>query len=147
MADEIPDDIQPYIFIGVGLISILYSFFKKNKVAELKLTGEKTEGIIFEGGLSPNRSVDSSSTSTTITVRFVTQKKEWITADTQINTGSYSKYYKPGDKLDIYYDPNDPYNFYVDEGTSTKSMRIYSALLGMALIVVGTYLLISNFHK
>ena len=125
MADEIPDDIQPYIFMGVGLIAILYSFFKKNKVAELKLTGEKTEGIIFEGGSSPNWSIDSSSTSTSIMVRFVTKKKEWITADTQINTDSFPKYYKAGDKLDIYYDPNDPYDFYVDEGVKkSKALRI-----------------------
>ena len=130
--------------MGIGIIAVVYSFFKKNKVGELKITGEKVEGIVFEGETSSNWSMASSSTSNTVTVRFVTKKKEWITADIQLDTNFSSKQYKAGDKLEIYYDPNDPYNFCVEEEKLPKSKRLFVALSGIALIAVGVYLLVSN---
>jgi hypothetical protein len=132
-------ELQPFLFLLIGLISILFSIFKKTKTADLKLTGEKTEGIIFELG-SRRSSSTNSNILDKVTVRFVTKSKKWVTADiNQAFSTFFTGQYKLGEKIDVYYDPQDPSNFFVDTKQSEQMSSLIFGLIGMVLCIVGIY--------
>ena len=69
---------MPYICLTIGLIAIAISLLYKSKKGNLKQIGISAEGIIFKQDKNSNYS-DAIINNDIITVRFVTQKKEWIT--------------------------------------------------------------------
>ena len=113
--------------------------FRKRKTEELTFRGEKTEGIIFElessgAGYNNSRIKDK------VTVRFVTKSKEWITAEIKQESAIfYTGQYKPGEKVDVYYDPLDPENFYVGTKQSETKNRLLMFVIGMVFLSVGVY--------
>lgn len=134
---------EPYLFLLTGLGVVIYALFKSNRSTNLKYTGEKVEGIVYELGQAPNSKSDFESTSPVmdkVTVRFVTKKKEWITSDLkQPFALFFTGQYKPGDKLDVYYDPGNPSNFYVDSKQSENAVRILFAVVGLTFCLIGLY--------
>jgi hypothetical protein len=136
---------EPYLFLAFGLLLILSAVFKKGKSTELKNTGEKVEGIIHELGQAPNynSSIDSfSDVKDNVTVRFVTKEQEWITADVkQPFALFFTGQYKPGDKVDVFYDLKNPSNFYIDTKQSETLGRIVVAAAGIVFTSIGAYML------
>ena len=93
---------QPYLLLLIGLISMILSLFHKSKTQKLEKTGERCEGIIFRLGYSNSLGPDmnGSTTKNKITIRFVTNKKEWITEDLHTDFMiSYTGQYKEGEKV------------------------------------------------
>jgi hypothetical protein len=137
---------QPYIFILLGLGSILLSIFKKSDKTALKVTGHKAEGIIFALGYSSDNyssSTQSSNVKDKVTIRFVTKDNQWITGDLKQDFAVFfSKQYKEGDAVDIYYDPLQPSNFFVDTKQSDAIARKFFTVIGFILCAVGIYQLL-----
>jgi hypothetical protein len=136
---------KPYIFIVAGLAAILYALLKKTKTADLKESGEKVQGIVYDADQASTYGRNLSgpmNVKNKLTIRFVTKKEEWITA--AINQPFilyYTGQYKPGDKVDIYYDEQNPSHFYVDTKQSEKTVRLVLGVLGIIFCLVGLYLL------
>src|SRR5690242_19495953 len=101
MADFNLNEIKPYIFILIGLTLLLIRIFKKTSNASLKKSGLKTEGIIYaKGRASKPNSDDSLNIEGKITVRFITNNNEWITADTKQELASFfTGQYKEGEAV------------------------------------------------
>jgi len=134
---------EPYIFLLLGFAFVLGSIFGRLSNADLKTSGVRTDGIVFDFNGNPNAFSDSAVTfddPDRARVRFVTDKQEWITADIENGFGfSISKNYKSGQKLIIYYDPNNPKRFYIESGVSQLTFKLLFAVAGTASIVVGLY--------
>jgi Protein of unknown function (DUF3592) len=138
--------IKPLLLVFIGIAGILYSIFKKTKNRALKDAGTETEGIIFTQnreqkaftGINPYKPDIMNK----VTVRFVTQKKEWITAEIKQDFATYfTGQYKQGDKVVLYYDPFDPKIFYVDTKQSELIGRILIAVVGIGLLLAGLHFL------
>lgn len=133
----IPDKYKPYYLFAGGIILIYGALFFKSKKNGLVEAGVETEGIVFsqDGVLDISRST---------TVRFVTENMEWITGkidqDFQL---SYISQYKNGDKVKVYYDKNNPYDFYITTKQNHQKGRIWIAIVGLAVIGFGMYLLLT----
>lgn len=143
MNQNIPSDYQSYIFICVGFISIGYAVLFKSKKSKLKETGISVKGIIYKQTESNSFDSNTTSANTIVTVRFVTENKEWITAD--INQDfqiSYTGQYKNGETVNVYYDKENPYNFYVDTNQSEFLARIFAGILGLIFSMIGLYKLL-----
>ncbi len=98
--------ILPFVFFLTGITALLYALLKEDKIEKLKSTGEQCEGIIFQQSQKNNYSSDNSNYNDSVTVRFVTKKQEWITADMKQDFAIfYSGQYKDCDKVIVYYDP------------------------------------------
>ncbi|MBG9377278.1 DUF3592 domain-containing protein [Panacibacter sp. DH6] len=138
---------EPFLFLIIGLVAVIISTIKRNRSISLKDTGERVEGIIYKLEQSGNRNSDlesSSSTMDKITVRFVTKKQEWITSEIkQPFALFFTGQYKPGDKVEVYYDPTDPANFYVDTKQSELVARIVITVVGLIFCLIGLYKLCS----
>ena len=136
------DDLIPYLFIFIGLVVLVLSFFRTtdNKSA-LKNSGIKAEGIIFRIDGSQNRSTTSLGMhNSEVQVRFVTKSMEWITAplrqDFQV---SFAGQYKQGDKVDVYYNPSSPNEFFVDSKQNPLFGKLIFIVVGLVLIVIGLW--------
>jgi Protein of unknown function (DUF3592) len=131
------ESLIPYIAIAIGIVAILYAVLKSSdQNAILRQTGQKVEGIIF----NRDYSTYDSNTKDKVTVRFVTDKLEWITADiNQDFSFFYTGQYKPGDKLIVYYDKEDPNKFYVDTKQSEVIGRLIGIIVGFIFIAFGVY--------
>jgi hypothetical protein len=139
MGDLNFQEFQPYIFLMLGLGIILYTLFKKTRNANLKASGEKVEGIVFELGRTI-RSVGGGTVMNKVTIRFVTKEKEWITADIKQDFANfYSNQYKEGEPVVIFYDKQNPQNFYVDTKQNETKARIFVFLIGFVFLGVGIY--------
>lgn len=144
MKQNILSQYLPYIFFLIGLILVAVSIFYKSEKAKLKQTGLVADGIVYEqeNGINisvlPNNSYQSANKKTTI--RFVTQKEEWITGMIQQDFQMfYTGQYKNGDAVKVYYDPNNPSNFYVDTKQSEGTARFFMAITGLIFIIIGLY--------
>jgi Protein of unknown function (DUF3592) len=134
---------EPFLFLLIGLVAFLIPIIKKNRSISLKETGERVEGIIYELEQNTNHHSDADHTSSVmdkVTVRFVTKKEEWITAEIkQPFTLFFTGQYKPGDRIDVYYDPINPSNFYVDTKQSELIARVIIAIVGLFFCLIGIY--------
>ena len=139
----------PFIFLGIGSVSIAIAIFFKSSKSILKETGIEVEGIIFKQERNTNFSTQiddsSSSINNRITVRFVTKKQEWITEvikqDFQL---FYTGQYKDGNTIKIFYDESNPSNFFVDTKQSEFIVRIMFSIVGLVFISIGLYKIIFN---
>ena len=139
----------PFIFLGIGSVSIAIAIFFKSSKSILKETGIEVEGIIFKQERNTNfiTQIDDSSSSINnrITVRFVTKKQEWITEvikqDFQL---FYTSQYKDGNTIKIFYDESNPSNFFVDTKQSEYIVRIMFSIVGLVFISIGLYKIIFN---
>ena len=139
----------PFIFLGIGSVSIAIAIFLKSSKSSLKETGIEVEGIIFKQERNTNFSIQiddsSSSINNRITVRFVTKKQEWITEvikqDFQL---FYTSQYKDGNTIKIFYDESNPSNFFVDTKQSEFIVRIMFSIVGLVFISIGLYKIIFN---
>jgi len=136
---------EPYFFLLIGLATLLYSILKKTNRSSLKDSGEKSEGIVYELGQAPNYTTDynrPSNVKDKVTIRFVTKKDEWITADiNQPFALFFTGQYKPGKKVDVYYDRENPSTFFVDTKQSETLARVLVALIGLIFCSVSLYML------
>jgi hypothetical protein len=141
-------EIQPFIFLLIGLGSVLFAIFKKSNKANLKNTGQKAEGIIYaldQSSNSYNSNSQNLSIKDKVTVRFLTMDKQWITGDLEQEFAAFfTRQYKEGDTVDLYYDPEEPSNFFVDTRQSEKTSRIIFVAIGIVLGSVGLYQLLSQ---
>jgi len=135
----------PYLFLAIGLIAIAFSVLYVSKKSKLKQTGICVAGIIFKQEINYNQSSDNSSLSNDkITVRFVTQKKDWVTGKIdQDFQFIYLGQYKDGDPVKIYYDEQDPSSFYVDTKQSEIIGRVLIATIGLAFLAIGLFKLLN----
>jgi len=139
-------DLRPFAFLLTGSIFILLAIFRRSKQAVLKTKGKKAEGIIFP--LERNRSSNSDDFSPRVkekvTIRFVTESQEWITAEIKQDFGIfYTKKYKEGDTVQVYYDPENPSSFFVDTNQLETSSRLLLAIAGLVCFALGIYQLLA----
>lgn len=132
----------PYTHISIGIILILVSAFYKSGAERLAKTGKRCEGIIFKLNYSDSNSYNESDTRTKnkITVRFVTQKEEWITGD--LNTDfmiTWTGQLKEGQAVPVLYDPNNPADFTIETKQSPQLVKIIFVFAGVILTAVGVY--------
>jgi hypothetical protein len=136
-------ELQPYIFLLIGLASVLLAIFKKSDKATLKETGQKAQGIIYALGQRNNNTssfMQNSNIKDKVTIRFLTLDKQWITGDLKQEFAVFfTKQYREGDAVEVYYDPKQPSNFFVDTKQSEKTSRILFAGVGIILSAVGLY--------
>ena len=138
--------IVPYIFILLGIALILFPFVVKPAIERLAKSGERCEGVVFQLDYK-SKVIDmmheDTITKDKITIRFVTQKQEWITAD--LDTSFMLLYpgrFKEGDTVPVIYDPNNPSDFTIETKQSPGMMKILLALAGAAFLLVGVYKLL-----
>jgi hypothetical protein len=137
-------DFEAYILISVALVTLLYTLFRENKDAALKITGEKTEGIIFDMGRKSGP-VTNSNLFDKVTIRFVTKTSQWITANIdQDVTIFYTGQYKCGDTVDVYYDKANPGKFLVDTKQSESKARILFVVVGFVFVLARMYKLLTT---
>lgn len=135
---------QPYIFVVLGLIALVFSAFWATTKRRLKQTGIPVDGIVFKQD-SDNRSSQSfdnslSFTKDKITIKFVTQTGEWITGVLKQDFELfYTGQYKDGDTVKVYYDKSNPSDFYVDTKQSEFTGRLIFALVGLVFLSIGPY--------
>ena len=137
----------PIILILIGTTCTLFGIFKKSKESALKANGKKAEGIIFSLEASRKNDIDAHARNVQdiVTVRFVTESQEWITAEVKQDFAIfYTKQYKEGDTVQVYYDPKNPKSFYVDLKQSETLSRLFFSVGGLILIGVGLYKLLSS---
>jgi hypothetical protein len=133
---------QPYIILAVGIISIIISLFYKSTAKTLEKTGERCEGIIFKLDYSKVIRPDmvDSAVKDKITVRFVTNNKEWITQDLHSDFMIfYTGQYKEGDRVIVIYNPENPSEFMVETKQSEKTGRLVGFFVGLVFIGTGIY--------
>lgn len=133
--------LEPFFFVALGMAALFFAALKKGRASALKDTGEKVEGNIYdiEQGFGSRTGFDSSvSKSDKITVRFVTKKGEWVTSELkQPFALFFTGQYKPGDKIDVYYDPINPSAFYTDTRQSELINRVLIAFVGIIFCLIG----------
>jgi hypothetical protein len=131
---------QPYLLIIFGLISMIASLWKRPKPDNLKNKGVRCEGIIFKLDYSSGSSLNPSTVKDKITVRFVTNKQEWITEDLNADYMiAYTGQYKEGDKVVVIYNPDKPSEFTIETKQSQTVGRLTSFCVGLIFIGVGIY--------
>ena len=141
-------ELQPYIFLLIGLVSILLALFRKSDKATLKITGEKAEGIIYALGQNSDSysSINrNSNVNDKVTIRFLTKDQQWITGDLKQDFAAFfTNQYKEGQAVEVYYDPKQPSNFFVDTKQSELKSRIIFAAIGFILMTVGIFQLLTH---
>jgi hypothetical protein len=135
----------PYIFILMGVLAMLVSLFSGNRTEKLAKTGERCKGIIFklERKSETGFNTIDSTLKNKITVRFVTQKQEWITED--LNTDSmltWTGQFEEGQTVEVIYDPNNPTDFTIETNQSPLLVKVIFALAGLAFLAIGIYKLL-----
>ncbi len=136
-------NLQPYLFLVCGLALMLYAFFKKSQTIS---NGEKAEGIVFELGRKSghNSSLDYN-VNNIVTVRFVTKKLEWITAEYKSDFAFfYTGQYKIGDKIDILYNSDNPNEFLILTKQSETRTRLILIIAASGSIIIGTFQLFNE---
>ena len=138
---------QPYLLLLIGLISMILSLFHKSKTQKLEKTGERCEGIIFNLGYSNflGPDMNGSTTKDKITIRFVTNKKEWITEDLHSDFMiSYTGQYKEGEKVAVIYNPENPSEFTIETKQSQTIGKLVFFFCGLVLVGAGIYELVKS---
>jgi hypothetical protein len=74
---------QPYIFVALGVIALIFSTFWVTTKSKLKQSGIAVDGTVFKQDYDDRTSESFGNSSSfakdKITIRFVTQTGEWIT--------------------------------------------------------------------
>lgn len=131
--------IIPYILLVMGCIFIALPFIYKSTTEKLKSEGLKAEGIVFELGPRSMSKVGAG-VHDAITVRFVTEKKEWITSRLKQDISLfYTGQYKVGDKVEVYYDPVTPTNFMITTKQSPLVATVMITCGGIVMILISLY--------
>jgi hypothetical protein len=133
---------QPYIFLAIGLIVLAISVFWVSEKSKLKQTGILVKGIVFEQGVDKNynHSFDNSSVKDKIVIRFVTQNQESITGIIKQDFAIfYTRQYKTGETVEVYYDKDNPSNFYVASKQSDFLGRLIGSLAGLIFVLFALY--------
>lgn len=136
---------QPYVFLFIGIVAMILALFYKSKFEKLEKTGERCEGIIFKMDYANSFDSDttSSDTKNKITVRFVTNKKEWITEDLDTDlTISFTGQYKEGEKVAVIYNPENPSEFTIETKQSQTIGKLALFFVGLVFVGVGIYELV-----
>ena len=135
---------QPYLLLLIGLIVMLFPLFYKSKTQTLEKTGERCEGIIFELGYSNSfgSDINVSTTKDKITIRFVTNKKEWVTEDLHTDFISYTGQYKEGEKVVVIYNPENPSEFTIETKQSPLIVKLVFFSCGLVIVGAGIYELV-----
>lgn len=131
-----------YAFMAFGAGATAYAIFKDSPKSKLKENGLEAEGIIFtqDREYKMFRVLNSNYINNNITIRFVTEKKEWITGEIdQPFQMFYIWQYKNGEKVKVYYDKDNPSLFFVDTRQSELIGRISVAFTGLNFAAVGIY--------
>jgi len=121
---------------------MIIPLFYKPKTESLEKTGERCEGIIFKLGYSNSLGSDAggSVVKDKITVRFVTNKKEWITEDLNIDFMiAYTGQYKEGEKVEVIYNPENPSEFTIETKQSQTTGKLVCFFVGIIFVGVGIY--------
>lgn len=143
MFDLSSAQVDSLIFFLIGLVFLIIALFMKDRLRDLKKTGIKTEGIVFKTEKQEryfNNSDRAIYINDKITIRFTTEKGEWITGEIKQPFAFYfSGQYKAGEKVVVYYDDKSPSDFYVSSGQSATMARIVFALAGLIFVIVGVY--------
>jgi len=137
--------ILPYIFILIGIAFILIGVLVKSNLERLSKTGERCEGIVFQLGYKDSIGPRSDTiTKDKITIRFVTQKNEWITEDLDTNF-MITRFgqFKEGQTVPVIYDPTNPVDFALDIKQSPRTIKTLFAFIGIVLVGVGIYKLLA----
>lgn len=139
-------DYQPYLMMIGGLFFVWFALTRKNGNRDLKKDGILVEGIIFKNThRSDSNDRSFSKYSEEITVRFVTETKEWITAPvTQDFFVSGSGKHKEGKRIMIYYDPKNPQRFYIDQNLPSYLGRAVFVIIGLFFIAGGLFKVLST---
>jgi hypothetical protein len=120
------------LFIA-GLTILLIGIYKNTQLVQLRKTGIRVEGIIFQvinsGGGDSYFPV----------VRFTTNANDTVTQKYKISTNWWS--YKEGQNVQVIYDPINPGNFIIDDGLG-KTVGPGFVWGGIALIIISVGLLI-----
>ncbi len=137
-------ELLPFFFIGIGLFFIALAFLGKKKNSHtLQTTGIKAEGIVYSVEQNTRRQkadIELPVVYDGVTVRFTTEKGEWITEKIQQDFSLFfTGQYKNGQKLELYYDPENPRNFHVVTGQSPLIARTLFLIVGLAFLVYGIY--------
>ena len=131
----------PYLLFFIGFSCMLIPFFYKSNMEKLAKTGVRCEGIIFQMGYKDGFNGSSDNVvEDKITVRFVTQKKEWITED--LDTYSmitWTGQYKVGEKVTVIYNPDNPAEFTVETKQSLAVGKLVFFFVGVVFVGVGVY--------
>ncbi len=145
MTAGIYKEIFHYAFLVFGFGVMAYAFLKDSPKSKLKESGLEAIGIIFaqDRDYKAFRLLNSNWVNDTITVRFVTEKNEWISGEIdQPFQMFYNWQYKDGEKVKVYYDKDNPENFFVDTKQSELLGRISVALIGLSFAASGIYYII-----
>jgi len=133
----------PWLFILVGVLVMILPFTKSTSAKTLATKGERCEGIVFQLGYKERSGLwlqDDSDIKVKdkITIRFVTNKQEWITAD--LDTESmllWTGQYKEGDRVTVIYNPENPNEFTIETKQSLEVKKLVFIIIGIVLIGVG----------
>jgi hypothetical protein len=141
------NDSTPYILLLVGLVLILVPLLSKNSRNRLAGNGLCSEGVIFKLDYQrdSNWQNTDSVTKNKITVRFVTETKEWITAD--LNTNGLMLYpgqFKEGQAVTVRYDPANPTDFTLEKVPGQRVGRILFIIMGILLMAIGCYMMLGG---
>lgn len=94
------------------------------------------DGIVY--GLSRTNSINTNSNlnSSLPTIRFVTNKGEWITKEYSIGSSAF----KQGQKVQVLYNPENPVEFMLEANATTKLITYFILpIAGIAMIVYGLF--------
>jgi hypothetical protein len=131
----------PYVLFFIGISCMLIPLFYKSNIEKLTKAGVRCEGIIFQLGYKDNFTVSAdNSVKDKITIRFVTQKKEWITEDLNTNFMiSWAGQYKVGEKISVIYNPDNPSEFTVETKQSQTVGKLMMFIIGVVFVGAGVY--------
>ncbi len=138
MKENFLTEYYPFMYLLIGLITLAYSIFAVSKKSDLKQTGIEVDGIIYDQEQDLSYHNSSYNIKDKITVRFVTQQQEWITAPIkQAFASFYTGQYKNGETVKVYYNKDKPTDFYVDTKQPEFLARIIFAVAGLVFISIG----------
>jgi hypothetical protein len=115
------------LILGGGLM-MLNGIHHWRKAERLTANGKKTKGIIFANNLKASGLHFP-------VVRFLTDKKEWITQE--LDTG-YKIPMNEGEEVDIVYHADDPQDFQINKNFELLILPRLLVALGVTGIIAGT---------
>ncbi|MFT3749511.1 MAG: DUF3592 domain-containing protein [Agriterribacter sp.] len=147
MVQNVFAEYYPWFFLIAGIAFISFSILWESKKSKLRQTGIHAKGIVleqqFENKFRWSDSDNYQPEKNKITIRFLTENKDWITGTiTQGFQLFYKGQYKDGAKIDVYYDRNNPSNFYADSKQTETTGRLVFGAIGVLLTLAGLYRLL-----
>ena len=124
----------PLILFVAGLAAILYALFQTKENEEWLSQAKTAEGIIFSQH-SDGRGDDT--LNNIITVRFVTEELEWITATVKQQMAIYyTGQYKEGEKVQLMYNPQNPQQFKLLTKQNPVLAKTVFIIIGLLLMAI-----------